>query len=102
MDFLFCSFPDDLYVKGQEFFQGLQGLLGPVFLDKGEDRVDQNDADDGHAEGGHAFSGMEIGGEERKAGADPEQYGQKMSELSQEPQGEGCPGALPDFVGPVF
>ena len=101
-DLLLRSFPDDLHMERQELFQGSEGLLRAVLLDEGKDRIDQDDGDDGHAEGEHALPGVEMVGEERKAGADPQQDRQEVGKLLQKSQDEGCPGGLPDFVESVF
>ncbi len=101
-DLPLLSFPDNPHRKGQKPLQGLQGLLGAVFLDVGKDGIDHNDADDGKTEGAHVLAGMEIIGKEGEPCADPEEQGQEMGKLLQEPDRQGSSVRLPDLVETAF
>jgi hypothetical protein len=60
--------------------------FGLVFLPEREDAVDEDHADDGHAEAGHSLAGVEMLGDERKAGADPQDDGEEVGEFLREAQ----------------
>jgi hypothetical protein len=79
----------NLDMKGQKLFERFERFFGAVLLDEGKDGVDHDDAEDGEAQGEHALARVQVFRKEREPRGDPEEQGEKMRELAEEPEPEG-------------
>ena len=78
----------------QHLPQRLDRLLGPVLLDVGEDRVDEDHGDDRRAQ-------LRQAGEQREHRAGPEQEREQMDEVGEEARSREGPRASSIALGPT-
>jgi hypothetical protein len=62
--------------------------LGCIFPKEGSDRIDDDHTEDCQAEGEHPFAGLHEFCGECQAGGDPEQHGQEVGELVEDPSNQ--------------
>jgi hypothetical protein len=65
--------------------EGMHRSLRFIFLKEGKDGVDHDHTEDRPAERGHTFAGLHEFCRESQGDGDPEQNGQEMGELMEEP-----------------
>jgi hypothetical protein len=75
-----------LHLLRQQLAQRCHRTLRPVLLPEREDAVDDDDADDGQPQLRHPLPRVEVLGNERQTGADPEDDGEEMGEFLCEAQ----------------
>jgi len=88
----------NLDLRRQQLAQGSDGALGLVFLPEGKNAVDDDHPDDGDAKAGHPLIRVEMIGDERQRGADPQDDRKKMGEFASEAQEQRL---APDFFDVV-
>ncbi len=83
IDLLGTPVAADIDLLRQEQPQRRQGLLGAVGLPEGKAAIDEDDANNGPAELRHALTRLELFGQKRQAGRQPEHDGKEMDEFAQ-------------------
>ncbi len=69
-------------VVRQQTVERLDSSFRFVFLQKGKNRIDDDDAQDGPAQGGHALARLHEVGGKGETGGDPQQDGEEVGELA--------------------
>jgi hypothetical protein len=72
----------------KEAMKGMHRALRCIFLKEGKDGVDDDHTEDCPAERSHPFAGLHKFCGESQSGGDPEQNGQEVSELAEEPSNQ--------------
>ena len=68
--------------------EGMHCALRFILLKEGKDGVDDDHTEDRPAERGHTFAGLHEFCRESQGDGDPEQNGQEMGELMEEPSNQ--------------
>ncbi len=84
---------------GKQPMQRLNRPLRLVLLQKGKQRVDADDPQDGPAQRRHAFAGLHGFGGKRQGGGHPQEYGQKVREVAGQATERLIPAGIFQHVG---
>ena len=81
--------------------EGMHGSFRFIFLKEGKDGVDDDYTEDRPAKRGHAFARLHEVCRERQGDGDPEQHGEKVSELVEESSNQWIVTRLLQNIGTI-